>query len=250
MIPDIKAASRIIFQKEGFKFLHIPMKSHEIGAFQLALNGNKYLVMNSSMSLANNNFAVAHELYHLIIQNTKNENGAEFYLNNYEENDDEMMANAFAGAIMMPAEDFISTASMLRDVNDASERMDDYYLEKMLEVLTLMEYYKTTYMSVVIRAYELGVFDRGDSKLIDFFLEHNDEKVLMEIFKGLESKLGTESIMEATYEDDFGSLLEDAKKQGQEYLKLGLITEEDLEYRINGMENAYESIKEGMHGGH
>lgn len=68
IIRDMQTFAQMIFDNKEYKFMRIPMKSKEIGAFQLRLNNFNYLVLNTAKSLANNNFAIAHELYHVLIQ--------------------------------------------------------------------------------------------------------------------------------------------------------------------------------------
>lgn len=113
VISDMQTLAQLIFDNKGYKFMRIPMKSKEIGAFQLRYNNSNYLVLNTSKSLANNNFAIAHELYHVLIQNNSVGNTGELYLNNYDEIEEEQMANAFAGAIIMPIEDVKSVVGLL-----------------------------------------------------------------------------------------------------------------------------------------
>ena len=81
VISDMQTLAQLIFDNRGYKFLRIPMKSKEIGAFQLRFNNSNYLVLNTSKSLANNNFAIAHELYHVLVQNNSTGNTADLYLN-------------------------------------------------------------------------------------------------------------------------------------------------------------------------
>lgn len=245
VISDMQTLAQLIFDNRGFKFLRIPMKSKEIGAFQLRFNSSNYLVLNTSKSLANNNFAIAHELYHVLVQDNSTENTADLYLNNYDEIEEEQMANAFAGAVIMPTEDVKSVVGLLEKKRVPIEEEQKHpYIHELITVFALMSYYQTTYMSVVIRCYELDIFDTGDSLLMDILLQNNSEEKQKELFRNMPMRKGDVSIMEPTGEDDFEKLFDEAKKIGEKNVERGLITLEDLEYRLEGLRNAYLYVRE------
>ena len=245
VISDMQTLAQLIFDNKGYKFLRIPMKSKEIGAFQLRFNNSNYLVLNTSKSLANNNFAIAHELYHVLVQNNSTGNTADLYLNNYDEIEEEQMANAFAGAVIMPTEDVKSVVGLLEKKRVPIEEEQKHpYIHELITVFALMSYYQTTYMSVVIRCYELDIFDTGDSLLMDILLQNNSEEKQKELFRNMPMRKGDVSIMEPTGEDDFEKLFDEAKKIGEKNVARGLITLEDLEYRLEGLRNAYLYVRE------
>lgn len=245
VISDMQTLAQLIFDNRGFKFLRIPMKSKEIGAFQLRFNNSNYLVLNTSKSLANNNFAIAHELYHVLVQDNSTENTADLYLNNYDEIEEEQMANAFAGAVIMPTEDVKSVVGLLEKKRVPIEEEQKHpYIHELITVFALMSYYQTTYMSVVIRCYELDIFDTGDSLLMDILLQNNSEEKQKELFRNMPMRKGDVSIMEPTGEDDFEKLFDEAKKIGEKNVERGLITLDDLEYRLEGLRNAYLYVRE------
>lgn len=245
VIPDVQSLAKMLFTREGYKFVHIPLKSKEIGACQLRMNGQRYLVINTSKSLANNNFAVAHDLYHLMIQEPSSENVMEVYLDNYDEDKNEMFANAFAGSIMMPSEDFIQTATFMQNSLSLRKKEENaVYLNELTMVINLMEYYKTTYMSVVIRFFELELWDKSDEKLVDALLHQNKEDAQRKIFGQMAKVIGRPSIMEPTMEDDFEILMEEAATKGKKLLDMGFMTKQDYDYRMSGLKKYYESVKE------
>lgn len=247
VIPDMQTLAQLILDNNGYKFIRIPMKSREIGAFQFRLNNSMYLVLNTSKSLANNNFAIAHELYHVLIDpSSATGNGGDLYMDNYEDNEEEQMANAFAGGIIMPAEDIKLLVSLLTDKNKLLQEIkkEQTYIQELITVFALMSYYKTTYMSVVVRCYELDIFDTKDVALMDFLLGNNSEEVQRQLFNSIPLRKGNASIMEPSREDDFAKIYEEAKQLGERNVERGLLTREDLEYRLKGMENAYLCVKE------
>ena len=99
-------------------------------------------------------------------------------------------------------------------------------------------------MSVVIRCYELNIFDTSDSLLMDVLLQNNSEEKQKEIFRNLPMRKGDVSIMEPTREDDFEKIYHEAKKIGEKNVARGIISEDDLEYRLEGLKNAYLYVRE------
>jgi len=244
VLSDIQTISRILFEKSGYKLLRMPLKNKEIGAFLLKLNDAKYVVINTSKSCANNNFALGHELYHTLIQQDDEYNSAEVYMENYDDNPNEMRANAFAGSIIMPKNDFILTSSLLTKISSEEVLNIHKYAGDLLNVLTLMNNYKTTYMSVVVRCYECDVFDKNDDEKMTFLLKNNDEKAIKKIFSEVSSRMPLGVQMDPSYLDDFKLLYEEAKHEGQKSLELGWITKEDLKYRLDGLQSAYQQVVE------
>lgn len=244
VIPDIQAVARSLFMGRGYKLIHIPMKSNEIGAFQLRLNGYSYLVVNTNKSLADNNFAIAHEIYHLLVQPQKTSNCADVYIDTYEDNEDEHLANAFAGNILMPREDFTMVVAMLNAGYKHLKSSHKKYAREIANIIGLMGYYKTTYMSVVIRCFETGVLDRDDNELINYLLANNDEEKFKKVFNNVAVELGATSIMMPTKEDDYAIFKENAIVQAKRNLEMGIMSEDDYEYRLDGMDKAYEAIRE------
>lgn len=96
------------------------------------------------------------------------------------------------------------------------ELVQDFpYIHELLIVFALMSYYQTTYMSVVIRCYELDIFNTSDSLLMDILLQNNSEEKQKELFRNMPMRKGDVSIMEPTREDDFEKIYAEAKKLGE-----------------------------------
>ena len=242
VIPDIQSLAGIILSNREIEFWRVPLKSEEIGALWIKLNGQEYIILNTSRSLAYNNFALAHELYHSFIQERVLGDEADIYLNNYEDDIEEMKANAFAGSILMPKVDFVR---MVRLLNMAKGiKSNKKYEDELVLVIMLMNYYKTTYMSVVIRCFELGIFDCLDTDLVKALLKYNNERRQKEICDKVAEKKGEMSIMNATKINDFQLIISEAEAKGKEQILRGIITEDDLKYRLGGMKKVYNSIME------
>ena len=246
-IPNIQRIASLLFEKTGYKLYRLPLKSCEIGAFQLQLNDSKYVVLNTAKSLANNNFALCHELYHTLIQEKTDNNTAEVYMERYDENQDEMMANAFAGAVLMPTGDFVMTNHLLSTITKRESAGLPEGIGDLIRVLALMDNYKTTYMSVVIQCYKENVFDINDVEKMCFLLKYNDEQKIRKLFRDMSKYIRVDGLMEPSYIDDFEVLYNDARTKGERSLQNGLITEADLKYRLEGLKRTHERVAEVRH---
>lgn len=242
VIPDIQSLAGIILSNRKIGFWRVPLASEEIGALWIKLNNQEYIILNTSRSLAYNNFALAHELYHCFIQERVLGDDADIYLNNYEDDIEEMKANAFAGSILMPEVDFVRMVRLLNMARGI--KSNKKYNDELVLVIMLMNYYKTTYMSVVIRCFELKIFDPLDTDLAKALLKYNNERRQKEICDKVAEKKGKMSIMKATKINDFQLIFSEAQSKGKEQVSRGIITEDDLKYRLDGMKNVYNSIME------
>ena len=71
----------------------------------------------------------------------------------------------------------------------------------------------------------------------------NNSSRQKKLFENKPMRKGNRSIMETTYEDDFAQMYNEAEKMGQENVKRGILTEEDFRYRLEGLKEAYLSVK-------
>lgn len=244
VIADIEGMANLLLETKGYKVVHIPINSNEIGALKLTLNQSNFIIINTARSVANNNFSIAHELYHVLIQ--KEKTNAEIYSNeHYEEDVNERMANAFAGNILMPEDDFISTFDSLNKMVKKENLLSkDNYGKEILIILTLMNMYKTTYMSVVIRCYECDKLDIEDNEMLEVILEQNNEDALTSLCAAYSAKAGKESIMRKTRIDDFSNLLEEIESKKSIVSEDYNFDEEDFNYKQLRFKEAYEAIRE------
>ena len=242
VIPEVQIFVEYVLESNHTCFVHIPLKSKEIGAFHACINQVNYVVLNTAKSRANNNFALMHELYHLLFQKDESQYNYDVYLNNYSDDENEMAANAFAASMLMPREDFKKTAQIFLDrVVDIPTSHP--YMPYHGVVYGLMRYFATTYMAVVIRCFELKIFNECDDGLVEYLLDNNDYKMQEDVFEHLSIET---HIMKPSYEDDFEKkLYKKAEESGRKLVEQGLITEEDLIYRLKELRATYERLKEG-----
>lgn len=105
--------AKALLSGEHLEILQIPLKDKELGAIYYNINSKTYIVLNTSLNLANNNFALAHELFHMYFHHCyEGCTDTERYLISYHDNEEDLMANAFAGRFLMPDDSFGQTCHM------------------------------------------------------------------------------------------------------------------------------------------
>ena len=100
-----------------------------------------------------------------------------------------------------------------------------------------MAYYEVTYMSVLIRCYELGLPAKNN---ISEELLNVDKELIHSRFDELWLD---SSILSASHKDDYPHVESLVKKQGEEYINDGYINERSLEKVLINMHNLYNKIK-------
>lgn len=101
---DIRNVLRELCAKQNIKIIEIPIKDNEIGAIFYVYGKQTYILINSGIPRVNINFALAHELYHILVSDSaeKFSSGDVFIINAYIDNENEKMANSFAAELLMP----------------------------------------------------------------------------------------------------------------------------------------------------
>lgn len=228
---DIMQIARTLIIKTGFLLAEIPLKDAEIGAICYSGNGSKYVLLNSSLPRVNVNFSLCHEIYHILYQNHCIKESAELYMaDNYYEHEEEMAANCFAASLMMPEQGFTKMFNKFK-LESEETKAEIHVIAK------LMNYFKAPYMAVLIRCYELELFEDGESlkKLlnIDIDIINNEFNALW-----LNGEL-----LEASRKDDFVKLLELVDKKGQYLVSRELMREMEFEKIKNNIKRIYEEIR-------
>lgn len=224
---EIKNLLRQICRSLGIYLLELPMKDQETGSIFFVISGVKYLLINSSIPRMNVNFAIAHELYHIMNEETAVLKAADiFVMDSYEGNDHEMRANAFAGELLMPEEKVnMLLYQFLGETDSAMEC-----------IVRLMDYFSTTYMSVLIRLIELGKIRDNEEILQQSAVDYMAVK---EAF--MKYGLNTE-ILEPSYRDDYEDLRLRVQQAGEELIGKGLMSEYQMGYLLEHIQKVYERI--------
>lgn len=152
---NIMMIIRPVFSKRNYIVLEMPFKDNEIGAVCYKGDGCGYMILNSAVAKVNENFALAHEIFHVVYQEKMPGKKIELYMNeHYLEYEEEMNANLFASILLMPAPGFIEMFNKFK----LEQNEDDSDITIFCK---LMSYFEVPYMAVLIRAYELQLLSDG-----------------------------------------------------------------------------------------
>lgn len=89
---------RPALRQRGYIVLEIPFADEEIGALCYHGDALGYILINTSLSRVNANFAICHEIYHAFYPQNEFKAKAEF-ADDYFEHEEEYEANIFAGML-------------------------------------------------------------------------------------------------------------------------------------------------------
>lgn len=215
--------------RKGIYVFEMPFADDEIGAISYKGDGLGYVVLNTSLPFSNMNYAIAHEVYHILFQKTLYYPKAEF-AERYYEHEEEFAANLFAGMLLMPETGFVRMYSKFLSESDGD--IQDTFL-------MLMSYYKVPYMAVLIRSLELEACDY--SKVTKAMLNVSRDQI---VHRMLELWLDS-SVMQPSYTDDSERMEQMVEKRGEEYIENGYISRQSVQAALSNMRTLSKRIKGG-----
>ncbi len=228
---DIMQIARTVINKNGYLLAEIPFKDIEIGAICFGGDGSKYVLLNSALPRVNVNFSLCHEIYHILYQDHPFKEPIELYMNeNYYDHKEEILANHFAAALMMPELKFIK---MFNKFEQESEKGKS----ELQTIVKLMNYFAAPYMAVLIRCYELELLKDGES--LKMLLSITPEQISNEFDK---LWLNMELLKESK-NDDFEKLLALVNKKGEYLVSRELMDKTELARIENNMRSLYQEIR-------
>lgn len=219
---------RSSFRKKGYFVFEMPFADDEIGALCYRGDGLGYVVVNTSLSRVNVNFAIAHEIYHVFFGESEFVLKVEFADDHYYEHEEEYAANLFAGILLMPEVSLRRMYSKFKDESCGNE-VDT--------IIQLMSYYQTPYMAVLIRCLELELIS-GNALPEQLF---NFDRV--QIRQRLADLWLDESIMEASNRDDYSHIENIVERLGRKYIEDKYINERTLKKVLHNMRKLYAKIQ-------
>lgn len=226
-VINIMQIARSAFQKKGYLIFEMPLSDKEIGALCYKGDALGYIMLNSSLPRVNINFAVCHELYHVFYQENEFGSKVEFAIDKYY-GEEELVANLFAGMLLMPE---VSFRSMYKKFKGESENREMHIL------IRLMNYYQVPYMAVLIRCIELNLLN-SDIYLDD--LLNIDYQCIRSVFADLWLD---ESILDATKKDDYVRIQKLVNDLGNRYIENDYINKRTMQKVLRNMEKLYLEIK-------
>ncbi len=227
-VLNIMQIVRPSFKKKGYMILEIPFRDEEIGALSYKGDALGYVVLNTSLPRVNVNFAVCHELYHVLFQKNTFRTRVEFAQNQYYEHEEEFAANLFAGMLLMPETSFRFMYHKFREESEGNEKDT---------ILRLMNYYQVPYMATLIRCHELRLSEENAIS----------EEILCADTNGIRDRFVElwldEGILDASLRDDYKNIEALVFHTGQECIRDSYINERTLEKVLQNMKELYREIR-------
>ncbi|MBQ4284256.1 MAG: ImmA/IrrE family metallo-endopeptidase [Lachnospira sp.] len=227
-VLNIMQIVRPSLRDKGFLVLEMPFADKEIGALCYRGDGLGYIVLNTSLPKVNVNFAICHELYHVLYSGQQFRTKVELVNEHYYDHEDEFAANLFAGMLLLPETSFRFMYAKFKEESKGDMRDT---------IIRLMNYYEAPYMAVLIRCYELGLPDANN---ISEEIMHVCRDVIRERF--IELWLD-ERILDATKRDDYMHIEKVVERFGHEYIEDEYMNKRTLGKVIQNMRKLYSEIK-------
>lgn len=226
-----------LFEREDYLILEMPFCDEEIGAICYKGDCYGYMFLNSALPKVNVNFALAHEIYHVFYQQGQKRQKVEFNLSqHYSEDKEELLANLFAGMLLMPTSLFESMFQKF----ELEQGQEDTELTL---ITKLMSFFQVPYMAVVIRCYELNLLT--DGQVLRNLLQVEGKQIHIEFDRLWLNK----SILEPTFRDNYPRLEQIVKHVGGVCKEKGILTERTVEKVLANIQKIYGEIRGGCHAG-
>ena len=234
-LPNLLLFARPMLDKENYIVLEMPFCDEEIGAISCRKRKGGYILLNSSLPRTNVNFALAHELYHVLYQKKVYGRKVEQYISDqYSDYEEEHEANLFAGMLMMPslAFQYVMTRFLMEQTEEDTE---------ITLFAKLMSYFEVPYMAVLIRCYELKLL--SDNKVLERLL-NVDKRMLEEEFARLWLN---EELLRPTFRNEYGKFRNLVVEKGIDNVKRGLMSEQTTNKIVKKMDSIYQTIRRSEH---
>lgn len=228
---NIMMIVRPVFRKKDYMVLEIPFKDKEIGAICYKGDGSGYIILNSAIAKVNENFVLAHEIFHVVYQEKLSGKKIELYMNeHYFEYEEEMNANLFASILLMPAPNFTDMFNKFK--HEQNEEDSDITV-----FCKLMSYFEVPYMAVLIRAYELQLLP--DGMILESLLKTDEERVKQEFLR----LWLNDTILYPAKRNDYVKFENLIKKVGEDYIKEEILDKDTVDKALNNINSIYREIR-------
>lgn len=234
-LPNLLLFARPMLDKENYIVLEMPFCDEEIGAISCRKRKGGYILLNSSLPRTNVNFALAHELYHVLYQKKVYGRKVEQYISDqYSDYEEEHEANLFAGMLMMPslAFQYVMTRFLMEQTVEDTE---------ITLFAKLMSYFEVPYMAVLIRCYELKLL--SDNNVLERLL-NVDKRMLEEEFARLWLN---EELLRPTFRNEYEKFRNLVVEKGIDNVKRGLMSEQTTNKIVKKMDSIYQTIRRSEH---
>jgi len=217
---------RYFGEKLNTYVFQVPIKKLEIGATYFEDSAVKVLILNSNLPKNMMHFTFGHEIYHMLDgagNRFDDRNGEVILTNSYYEDEIERKASLFASKLLMPEIEFKKIFNLYNNK-----------CEKMVEVaIELMYYFEVTYVSVLLRMYELDLLK--DPEISKKLLE-KDEGDIESYFDALALD---KEILAPSKIDESHLILRKIQEKGFDLVDEELLSRENLEIKIKNSEERF-----------
>ena len=215
-VLDIFQIARPVLWRAGYQLFEIPLGDNEIGALCYKKSKQGYVVINSSLPRVNINFALAHELYHVLFLSEEYVTTLDF-TEEYYESEEEFAANLFAGILLMPGLSYTKMFRMF--IQESDQNIND-------AIYKLMAYYKVPYMAALIRCYELGLCKANTIDPAKLSITRQVlKKELMRLWLD-------ETIIDSPLRDDSERIIQMVKDLGEKYVEDEFLDQSTLDKNL------------------
>lgn len=161
----------------ALEILRYPFNDDELWAVTFIKKGTIFLCINSELAICKQNFAVAHELYHIRCYAEGTDTDTIRTVSVLESKvvdrvamtQEDLEANAFAGLLLMP-DNLMREQLKLYGINEANIELDD--------VLVLMEVFAVPYKAVILRLYEeQTITEAKANELLEFDAKYISQRI-------------------------------------------------------------------------
>lgn len=236
-MPNLLLFAKPMLDREKYIVLEMPFSDTEIGAVSYKKRNGGYIILNSSLPRMSVNFALSHELYHVLYQKKIYGRKVEQYMNDgYSDYEEEHEANLFAGMLMMPS--VVFQYMMARFSMEQTDKDTEVTL-----FVKLMSYFEVPYMAVLIRCYELQLLTDGEilKRLLAI-----DKEMLKKEFARLWLN---EELLQPTFRDEYGKFRDLVKTAGEDNIEKGLMNEQTTKKILKNMDLLYQAIRGNIYDG-
>lgn len=148
-LNDLNADSNPGSEFSNLKYSDLNEDSSTDSDFESKISSDMLIGINSNMSIGRQNFTLAHELYHLLYEENKNN----FVICDYSsESESEIEANIFASYLLIPYEGLKRYA---KNMNISKWSLDD--------VIAAEQYYQISHMALLFRLVEQNFITEEES---------------------------------------------------------------------------------------
>ena len=238
---EIKNITQVVwplFFNKQFIIIQLPLKDKEIGAFCFKGNHDSgYVILNSSLSPYNVNFAIMHEVCHVCINDDIASNNVEMFLDDtYSEHEEERLANQFAGMILLPEGHLRRMYEKFTSETSKNDSKDELQLS--IVVCKLMSYFEAPYIAVLIRLREIGLIEADEDLVKCLKLKKED---IEDIYNRCWLDL---TALQPSYRDDYSRLTELLLEIAKENIEEDIMYETDVKETLENISKIYMQLRE------